>query len=38
MMHFITAETIIRKLPKRTDILKLLFTAIMQGMKKGNNT
>ena len=38
MMHFITAETIIRKLAKRTDILRLLFTAIMQGMKKGNKT
>lgn len=36
--HFIAALTIIKKLPTRTEILKLLVTAIIQGTKKGNIT
>ena len=38
MTHFIAALIIIKKLPTRTEILRLLVTAIIQGIKKGNRT
>ena len=38
MTHFIAALIIIKKLPTRTEILRLLVTAIIQGIKKGNMT